>query len=157
MNQYTQILYYLKELAERDGFVNTVKQGEISELDIEKTNIFPLVNIAVTGGGFTNGQTITFNIDLRCLTIRDINKEVVNDKFWKNDNEVDNMNETLAVLNRMWTTMYRDFDENNITASENPSLEPIIYDEKNILDGWVLTFTIEIPNTTLNLCQYVPN
>lgn len=157
MNQYTQILYYLKELAERDGFVNTVKQGEISELDIEKTNIFPLVNIAVTGGGFTNGQTITFNIDLRCLTIRDINKEVVNDKFWKNDNEVDNMNETLAVLNRMWTTMYRDFDENNITSSENPSLEPIIYDEKNILDGWVLTFTIEVPNTTLNLCQYVPS
>lgn len=153
MNQYTQILYYLKELAERDGFVNTVKQGEISELDIEKTNIFPLVNIAVTGGGFTNGSTITFNIDLRCLTIRDINKEVVNDKFWKNDNEVDNLNETLAVLNRMWTTMYRDFDENNITASENPSLEPIIYDEKNILDGWVLTFTIEVPNTTLNLCQ----
>lgn len=157
MNQYTQILYYLKELAERDGFVNTVKQGEISELDIEKTNIFPLVNIAVTGGGFTNGSTITFNIDLRCLSIRDINKEVVNDKFWKNDNEVDNMNETLAVLNRMWITMYRDFDENNITASENPSLEPIIYDEKNILDGWALTFTIEIPNTTLNLCQYVPN
>lgn len=157
MNQYTQILYYLKELAERDGFVNTVKQGEISELDIEKTNIFPLVNIAVTGGGFTNGSTITFNIDLRCLSIRDINKEVVNDKFWKNDNEVDNLNETLAVLNRMWTTMYRDFDENNITASENPSLEPIIYDEKNILDGWVLTFTIEVPNTTLDLCQYVPN
>lgn len=157
MNQYTQILYYLKELAERDCFVNTVKQGEISELDIEKTNIFPLVNIAVTGGGFTNGSTITFNIDLRCLTIRDINKEVVNDKFWKNDNEVDNLNETLAVLNRMWTTMYRDFDENNITASENPSLEPIIYDEKNILDGWVLTFTIEVPNTTLNLCQYETN
>ena len=157
MNQYTQILYYLKELAERDGFVNTVKQGEISELDIEKTNIFPLVNIAVTGGGFTNGSTITFNVDLRCLSIRDINKEVVNDKFWKNDNEVDNLNETLAVLNRMWTTMYRDFDENNITASENPSLEPIIYDEKNILDGWVLTFTIEVQNTTLDLCQYVPN
>lgn len=157
MNQYTQILYYLKELAERDGFVNTVKQGEISELDIEKTNIYPLVNIAVTGGGFTNGSTILFNIDLRCLTIRDINKEVVNDKFWKNDNEVDNLNETLAVLNRMWTTMYRDFDENNITASENPTLEPLIYDEKNILDGWVLTFTIEVPNTTLNLCQYETN
>ncbi len=67
MNQYTQILYYLKELAERDGFVNTVKQGEISELDIEKTNIFPLVNVAVTGGGFTNGQTILFNIDLKAF------------------------------------------------------------------------------------------
>mgnify|MGYP000845967368 CR=1 FL=1 len=82
----------------------------------------------------------------------DINKEVVNDKFWKNDNEVDNLNETLAVLNRMWTSMYRDFEDVNITASENPSLEPLIYDEKNILDGWALNFTIELPNTTLNLC-----
>jgi hypothetical protein len=95
---------------------------------------------------------MTFNIDLRCLAQRDINKEVVNDKFWKNDNEVDNLNETLAVLNRMWTSMYRDFEDVNITASENPSLEPLIYDEKNILDGWALNFTIELPNTTLNLC-----
>ena len=94
MNQYTEILMYLKQLAEQDIFVNTVKQGEISELDIEKQNIYPLVNIAVTGAGFTNGQTMTFNIDLRCLAQRDINKEVVNDKFWKNDNEVDNLNET---------------------------------------------------------------
>lgn len=153
MNQYTEILMYLKQLAEQDSFVNTVKQGEISELDIEKQNIYPLVNIAVTGAGFTNGQTVTFNIDLRCLAQRDINKGVVNDKFWKNDNEVDNLNETFAVLNRMWTSMRRDFANNDITASENPSLEPLIYDEKNILDGWALTFTIELPNTTLNLCQ----
>lgn len=153
MNQYTELLMYMKQLAEQDSFVNTVKQGEISELDIDKQNIYPLVNIAIVGGGFTNGQTITFNIDLRCLAQRDINKEVVNDKFWKNDNEVDNLNETLAVLNRMWTSMYRDFESNNITASESPSLEPLIYDEKNILDGWAMTFTVELPNETLNLCQ----
>jgi hypothetical protein len=153
MNQYTEVLIYLKQLAENDSFVNTVKQGEISELDINKTNIYPLVNIAITGANFSNGQTVSFNLDIRCLAQRDINKEVVIDKFWKNDNEVDNLNETLAVLNRMWTTIYRDFDDNNISVTSDPSLEPLIYDEKNILDGWALTTTIELPNTTLNLCQ----
>ena len=156
MNQYSQLLTYIKSLAQSDVFVNTVTQGDFDKIDLDKGNIFPLVHVNVISAGFTNGQTVKFNVQLGCMDIRDINKEVRTDKFWEQDNEVDNLNETLAVLNRMWTTMYRDFDENNITASENPSLEPIIYDEKNILDGWVLTFTIEVPNTTLDLCQYVP-
>ena len=28
-------------------------------------------------------------------------------------------------------------------------------DRTNLLDGWILTFDVEIPNTTLNLCTAV--
>jgi hypothetical protein len=122
------------------------------QIDINKENIFPLFNIAILSGSFTNGQTVNFNVELSCLDIRDINKEIVNDKFWEQDNEVDNHNETLACLNRMWTNMYRDFTDNFITASENPTLEPMVFADKNLLDGWIIDFTIEVPNTTLNLC-----
>ena len=105
MNHYTQLLYYIKQLAEADQFVNTVTKGSFEDLDLNKKNIFNLLHI-----------------QLGCFGIRDINKEIVNDKFWEQDNEVDNHNETLAVLNRLWLKMYTDFEKNNIKcgASKRP-------------------------------------
>ena len=152
MNHYTQLLYYIKQLAESDEYINTVTNSPDDSIDLDKGNIFPLLNVDVVSGSFTNGQTVKFNVEIVCLDIRDINKELRTDKFWGQDNEVDNYNDTLAALNRLWTSMYRDFEDNNITASENPQLEIITYSNVNLLDGWKLTFEVEMPNTTLNLC-----
>jgi hypothetical protein len=86
------------------------------------------------------------------MDIRDINKEITTDKFYENDNEIDNLNETLAVVNRLWLLMLKDFEENDITASENPTLEQMNESKKNLLDGWVMTFTIDVPNVLVSLC-----
>ena len=48
--------------------------------------------------------------------------------------------------------MIRDFADNDITASENPSLIPLIYEGKNLYDGWQLTFDVDVPNTIINIC-----
>ena len=152
MNQYTEVLLYLKELAERFG-AKTVTKNLSNETDLQEQNIYPLVNLVIDNGSFTNGQTIVFNLIIEALTIRDINTEVVNDKFFSNDNEVDNHNEMLSILNQMWTLMYRDFESRNIQASENPTFDKFSYEGVNLLDGWALSFTIELPNDTLNLCQ----
>ena len=152
MNQHTELLNYLKSLAERYG-ANTVTRDAPDSIDLQKTNIYPLVNLSIASGSFSNGSTINFNVAIEVITNRDINNEVVNDKFWGNDNEVDNYNDTLAIINKMWTAMFRDFEENNITASESPSFEKITLEGVNLLDGWELSFTVEVPNTTLNLCQ----
>lgn len=152
MNQYTQLLYYIKQLAEADPLVNTVVK-DTQNIDLEKNNIYPLVEINIDTAGFTNGSTLTFGVLLVCVDIRDTNKEIITDKFWSQDNEVDNHNTTLAILNRIWTSMYRDFESNNITASENPTLDKMTQENTNLLDGWGLSFTVELPNTDLNLCQ----
>jgi len=49
--------------------------------------------------------------------------------------------------------LYIDFEENNITASENPSFELGSFEAPKLLDGARLTFSVEVPNTTINLCQ----
>jgi hypothetical protein len=152
MNQYTELLNYLKLLALRYG-ANTVTKDAPDSIDLQKTNIFPLVNISIANGSFSNGSTISFNVVLEAITNRDANKEVVDDKFWSNDNEVDNHNNTLAILNKMWVAMYRDFEDKNITSSESPTFEKITLGGTNLLDGWELSFDVELPNTTLNLCQ----
>jgi len=153
MNQYTELLQYIYDLGTADVFINTITQGEPSEVDINRGNIMPLLHIVIDSAGLTNGSTINFNLSLECLTVRDINKEVVTDKFWKQDNEVDNHNETFASLNRIWTIMYRDFQDKDINALENPTLDKVTLEGSNLLDGWRLSTTIELPNKELNLCQ----
>lgn len=149
MNQLSQLYKYLYELADADEQVNKV----LKTPDLAKETIFPLVNIMIESGGFTNGSTINFNIELSCFNIRDINKEIQTDDFWQQDNELDNHNLAIAVLNRMWLKMYTDFEDNNITSSENPSFELGSLEGSKLLDGARLTFTVEVPNTVINLCQ----
>ena len=152
MNHYTQLLTYIKQLGESDYFVNTITQGDFDKIDLDKGQLHPLLHVQINGSTFSTDQTIIFNVQVGCFDIRDINKEIVNDRFWKQDNEVDNMNETLATLNRLWSNMYRDFTDNNITASAG-SLEPSTYSKSKILDGWIMTFDVEMPNTEISLCM----
>jgi len=149
MNQLSQLYKYLYELANEDEQVNKV----LKTPDLAKETIFPLVNIMIESGGFTNGSTINFNIELSCFNIRDINKEIQTDDFWQQDNELDNHNLAIAVLNRMWLKMYTDFEDNNITSSENPTFELGSLEGSKLLDGARLTFTVEVPNIELSLCQ----
>lgn len=151
MNQLTQLYLYLKQLAEADDLVNSVMKTV--DIDLKKEVMFPMVNINIVSGSFTNGSTVQFNIELACFNQRDINKEINTDDFWGQDNEVDNHNLCVAVLNRMWLKMYTDFEQNNITSSENPTFELGSFEGAKLVDGARLTFTVEVPNTDLSLCQ----
>lgn len=128
-------------------------QGDFSEVDLDKKNIFPLLHVSIGNASFPSDGVIRFNVQIGCFDIRDINKDVNTDKYYDNDNEIDNLNSTMAVLNRIWLLMLKDFEDNNITASENPTLEQFTESRKNLLDGWIMTFEVDVPNTTINLCQ----
>lgn len=152
MNQYSQLLNYLKGLAEADDFINTITQGDTSDYDLDKGNIFPVLNVDINNAGFTTGQMISFDVEIACMDIRDNNKETRVDKFWLQDNEVDNLNTMLASLNRIWFKMLQDLEELNIRVEENAELLQVTEWNKNYVDGWLMTFTIELPNTTISLC-----
>lgn len=150
MNQYTELLYYIKALGEADPYINTILKGD--DVDLNKIDIYPVLDITINAGSFPSGGTISFDVVLSCLDIRDINKEVSTDKFWEQDNEVDNHNNTLASLNRIWRIMNRDFTDRNITASDAPTVTKITGEKMNILDGWAMEFTVEMPNIDIDLC-----
>lgn len=153
MNQLTELYNYIKQLAEADSLVNSVRKLPFGDIDLDKEIVFPLVNVFITAGSFTNGSTIVFNVQVGCFDVRDINKELRTDNFWQQDNEVDNHNLCIGVLNRLWLEMYRDFELNNITSSENPSFELGFFEKAKLLDGAILSFDVEVPNTTISLCQ----
>lgn len=152
MNGYTELLRYIKQLGEQDVFINTITKGDFTVLDLDRKTIFPLLHVSVGNASFPSDGVIRFDVQIGAFDIRDTNKEIVTDKFWGNDNEGDNLNETLAVLNRIWLLMLKDFEENNITASEAPTLEQFTETRKNLLDGWIMTFQVDMPNTIISLC-----
>lgn len=151
MNGYSQLLRYFKQIGQ--PLVKTITQGDFADIDLSKKNIFSLLHVSIGNASFPSDGVIRFNVQLGCFDIRDINKAIDTDKYYGNDNEIDNLNSTLEVLNRIWLLMLKDFEENNITASENPTLEQMTETRKNLLDGWVMTFDVDVPNVTINLCQ----
>ena len=152
LNQYSELLTYLKQLFESDPLVNTVTKGNIDELDLNKMDISPLVHILVTNPNFNNAQAITFDVEVTVVDVVDVNKEVNTDKFWENDNEVDVLNETLAIINRAYSILLRDFQDKNITAIQNAVAQEV-EETKNKMIGWTLPFQVIMPNDKISLCQ----
>lgn len=153
MNQYTTLFYHIKSLLEADVLVNTITQGDFQNIDLDKANVFPLVHLDIITANFVSEAVISFNVNIAFLNQRDTVNEIRTDKFWRQDNEVDNYNEMLAVANRLWLQLYRDLNKDNITAELNVPLTKIDYEYTNTLDGWLLDFDVQIPNTTINICS----
>jgi len=139
-------------LAEQDPLVNTVTKQTQDEIDWEKANIYPLVNIGIDGGSFTNGQTVRLAVVIDVNMRRNINDQTVSDKFWGQDNEVDNLNTCFAILNRMWTNIFRDFQDLNYGTDTNPAFEFGRLEKDNIVDGVQMSFEVEMRNDELSLC-----
>jgi len=153
MNQISLLYNYIKELGEADPYVSTITKNASSELLQDKVTIFPLLNIFISNVTYNSPQTKLFTLEISCFNKRDVNKTYVNDKFYGNDNELDNMNETEACLSRIWLNSYRNFQSNNILAQEAPTLEPVLEGTTALVDGWVMTVNIEVPNTVMNICN----
>jgi len=152
MIAYSTLIRYIKDLADSEEYIKTSTMGE--DIDLNKANIFPLFNVDITNAEFTSNATVSFDVEMTCLAIRDINNEDNKDKFYLNDNEIDNYNGTISALNVMWVRMHRDFCDKNITASDNPTLEQVTFSDKNLLDGWQMSLTVEMPIAEVNLCVH---
>ena len=129
-------------MKEQDEAVNTVTNKGSEELDLEKANIYPLVDVYISSFTFPSTNVIRFNVQLAAVAQRDTNKEIGVDKFWGQDNRVDNMNTAAAIINRIWVSMNKGFDENDIIASNDPTFDEIENEFMNNLDGWSGKFWI---------------
>ena len=155
MNHYTEILSYIKQLADSDPLVNTVSQGEADKKLFDKVTMFPLVHIYV--GGFTYGEnykSLVWEVIIGALKQRENTNEQTSDNFYFNTNEVDNFNETSAIINRLVSRLAADLNKKKIkviTSGGSDKLDEMYGEDK---DGYVVSLSIEVPNDTINLCQY---
>tara|TARA_R110002012_G_scaffold318965_1_gene538287 strand:+ start:844 stop:1332 length:489 start_codon:yes stop_codon:yes gene_type:complete len=149
-NNVYQILDDMKEFLRQGDFTNTVSFGDISEVDLDKTTIFPLAHLNIDNAIITE-QTIKFDLNLLCMDILDENNLAVDehDYFYGNDNLQDILNNQLSVLQRLHANLTRGaLRDSLLTTEEELSANPFKDRFVNVLAGWQSTITLVVPNNT---------
>jgi hypothetical protein len=150
MNEFYITIGFLKSLFDQDTAVHTTLHGS-DFTDINKKNIFPIAHIQVLNSSIKNG-IVNFNFEIVTVDQRNMSKSIVTDKWNGNDNELDNLNTCHAILNRLIGNLTKKNNEFKIQLINEPTLEPIIFEFSNILDGWRTEIELSIPNNKINVC-----
>lgn len=143
---YYQLTSTIEEQLLSDVNNNTVSIGDISKLNLNKQDIFPLAHMIVNNVTVEE-NVLRFSISILACDIVDQSKDRTTDRFTGNDNEQDILNTQLAVLNRLiqrlrmgslHTDMYQ--------LDGNASLVPFMDRFENQLAGWSADMDILIYN-----------
>ena len=140
------IANYLQE----DPDVISIQAVDDDELDVNKREIYPLVNIRLNGVNLDD-NTMTFEVT--ALDIRNKKKTVERDAFNLHDDRWDNWAMCLNILKTLRDKLEIRRNENDIEfVSSN---EPLIFSNamQNGLDGMSVILTLNYPNNTINLCK----
>jgi hypothetical protein len=152
MTQVYDIVDKLKDRLRTNPNVFTVTYGDITEVDLNKTTIFPLTHLNITNVVF-NGSVMNFTLQILSLDIVDYNKDApTKDVINGNDNLQDVYNSQLQVINDVIEQLRRgDMFSERLQLLEAPSAEPFKDRFENELAGWGVNITISMPNE-ISIC-----
>ena len=153
MRQVYTILDKLKTLLRANGITKYVTFGDVLQVDLNKTTIYPLAHI-VFGDVTFDDRIMSATIQVLCLDIVDKkNTKEDEDEFFGNDNLQDVLNTQLQVVNLLQQEMRRgDTFSDNFQITTSVIANPIIDSYENELAGWGVTIDIEVPTNELSLC-----
>ena len=140
------VLDKIKDQLIADENVNSVTQGDITEIDLEKQSMYPISHIIVNNATFAD-NVINFSVTVIAMDLVDKSSDERLDKFRGNDNESDVLNTQLLVLNRLYQeikrgTIYSDAYQ----LIDAPNCEPFTDRFENRVSGWAMTFTLSTRN-----------
>tara|TARA_R110001632_G_scaffold108066_1_gene217927 strand:+ start:31 stop:501 length:471 start_codon:yes stop_codon:yes gene_type:complete len=143
---FYQLTQTIKTELLQDKNINTVTTGDITDVNLNKQDIFPLGHIIINNV-IDQENVLSFNISILACDIVDQSKSLTVDRFKGNNDVQDILNTQLAVLNRLiqrlrkgnlYTDMYQ--------LEGNPNLTPFYDRFENQLAGWTATMDILIYN-----------
>lgn len=149
MNDFYKCVELLRERLQSNPLVNTTIFARTEEKDLYKKNLFPIAHINPTGSPYSTSQVNQFTFEIGVFEQRDINKVDTQTKFEGNDNVIDNLNTCFAVLNDLVTYLRNQNNEDNIELISISNFQPLLFQDFNLLDGWAVTLTLQIPNSIL--------
>jgi len=152
MTQVYDILDKIRDRLRDNPNVFTVTFGDLTEIDLNKTTIFPLSHLTITNVTFDR-SVINFTVNLICVDVVDYNKEnYSDDMFYANDNLQDVYNTQLQVVNDIVQSVRRGslFDE-KIQLLDNPSAIPFKDRYENELAGWGIEINLSMIND-ISIC-----
>ena len=155
MRQVYTVIDKLNEKLKENGITNTVTFGDILEVDLDKTTIYPLSHISMGDVVFSD-RIITATIQLFCLDVVDKSNELTDEEsIYGNDNLQDVLNTQLQVVNDVQQELRRgDLFSDRLQLTTDITASPFLDNFENQLAGWAATISIEMPNTEHTICQW---
>jgi len=143
---FFQLTETIKTELLQDVNVNTCTIGDITDVNLNKQDIFPLSHIIINSV-VDEEQVLKFNITILACDIVNQSKDFTIDRFKGNNDVQDILNTQLAVLNRLiqrlrMGTLYTDMYQ----LEGSPTLEPFYDRFENQLAGFSATMTVMIYN-----------
>jgi hypothetical protein len=148
---FYQLTEAIKEQLLEDKNINTVTTGDITDVNLNKQDIFPLGHIIINSV-IDEEQVLRFNISVLATDMVNRSKDATIDRFTGNNNVQDILNTQLAVLNRLTQRLRKgDLYTNMYQLQGSPSMEPFYDRFENELAGWTVTMEVLIYND-INIC-----
>jgi len=143
---FYQITETIKEELLKDVNINTVTTGDITDVNLNKQDIFPLGHIIINSV-IDDENVLRFNMSILACDIVNQSKEFTVDRFTGNNDVQDILNTQLGVLNRLTQRLRKGSLYTDMYQLENsPSLEPFYDRFENQLAGWTITMDVLIYN-----------
>jgi len=143
---FYQLTQTIKDELLQDKNINTVTTGDITDVNLNKQDIFPLGHIIINSV-IDQENVLSFNISILACDIVNQSKELTVDRFTGNNDVQDILNTQLAVLNRLVQRLRKGNLYSDMYQLEgNPSLTPFYDRFENQLAGWTATMDILIYN-----------
>jgi hypothetical protein len=152
MTQVYDIVDKIKDRLRTNPNVFTVSYGDLSDVDLNKTTIFPLSHLNITNVVF-DGSIMRFTIQLLALDVVDYNKNSpTKDVINGNDNLQDVYNSQLQVVNDVIQQLRRgDLFSSKLQLLDAPSAQPFKDRFENELAGWGVNIDVAMPNE-ISIC-----
>lgn len=151
MTNIYDIVKEIKSFLRDSPIVNTVTFGDITQVDLNKTTIFPLTHFFL-GNSTITSSTIQITVSMMFLDIVDYSKEFNSNDFGDredNSNLLDVYNTQLQVANELVSSLKRgDLYAQGFQIVGDPICEPFKDKFENELAGWGVDITIEVYNSS---------
>ena len=154
MRQVYTVIEKLKNRLDANKITNKVSFGDILQIDLDKTSIYPLAHITMGDVVFSD-HIVTASVQLFCLDIVDKTNELSSDDlFYGNDNLQDVLNTQLQVVNDVQQHLRRgDLFDDKLQLITDVTANPFLDNFENELAGWAVNISIELPNTEISICS----
>lgn len=154
MKQVYDLLDNLKDRVRANNITNTVTYGDILEVDLNKTTIFPIAHFILGDVTFSD-NILTADINILMADVVDESKSVGDeDSFYGNSNLQDVMNTQLQVANDLQSHLRRgNLYDKNLRIVGDVTANPMQDKFENELAGWSITFSVQMPNNNFSICE----
>lgn len=145
MNELSRVSNFIIDRFKESPLVNTIAFAKTSDIDINKSNIYPLVNISIIESEIQD-NVIIISYDISIVQQRNENAELNNDKLLEASNLIDNLNETHTIASAFINSIRFENNDEGIDIESVSTVTLKVFENTNVLDGVQFTVSLMIEN-----------